>query len=273
MSKKYKNSVTIKDDTVIKNKSNNNVIELFKYLDSKIFNNYPEIINEDEKTYTMKYIENNDYYEVTKGVEFIKTVSMLHYKTIFFKDVSKNKYRNIYNKISDNIEYLKKYYLGLIESIESEVYMSPSHYLLARNYSSIDSSLNYASNELKKWFNLVSSKTKERVCIIHNNLSLNHFIGGKESCLLSWDKHMVDTPILDLYNFYKKEGYKLDFNYLLKVYNENLELLKEEKMLLNILISIPPKLEKIDDEYKNTVNIKNMLDYVYSGIDVVNENK
>ena len=84
---------------------------------------------------------------------------------------------------------------------------------------------------------------------------------------------MVDTPVLDLYNFYKKEGYKLDFNYLLKVYNENLELLKEEKMLLNILISIPPKLEKIDDEYKNTVNIKNMLDYVYSGIDVVNENK
>lgn len=150
MSKKYKNSVTIKDDTVIKNKSNNNVIELFKYLDSRSFNNYPEIIDEDEKTYTMKYIENNDYYEVTKGVEFIKTVSMLHYKTIFFKDVSKNKYRNIYNKISDNIEYLKKYYLGLIESIESEVYMSPSHYLLARNYSSIDSSLNYASNELKK---------------------------------------------------------------------------------------------------------------------------
>ena len=151
--------------------------------------------------------------------------------------------------------------------------MSPSHYLLARNYSSIDSSLTYANNELKKWFDIVQNKTKERVCIIHNNLSLKHFIGGKENYLLSWDKHMVDTPVLDLYVFYKNEGYKLDFTYLLNTYNENLELLKEEKMLLNILISIPPKLEKIDDEYQNTINIKHMLDYIYSGIDVVTNNK
>ena len=269
MNKKYKNGVIIKENKVIKNKTNNNVSELFNYLNSRSFDSYPEITDEDENTYTMKYIESNDYYEVTKGVELIKTISELHYKTIFYKDVSKNKYRNIYNKISDNIEYLKKYYLGLIESIENEVYMSPSHYLIARNYSSIDSSLEFASRELKKWFNLVSNKTKERVCIIHNNLSLNHFIKQGKNYLISWDKHTVDTPILDLYNFYKKEGYKLDFNYLLNIYNENLELLKEEKILLNILISIPPKIEELEDEYKNTINIKNTLDYIYSGINIV----
>ncbi len=272
MNKKYRNSVTIKEDTVIKNKTNNNVSELFKYLNSRSFNNYPEIIDEDEKTYTMKYIDSNDYYEITKGVELIKTVSHLHYKTIFFKDVSKNKYRSIYNKISNNIEYLKKYYLGLIEEIENEVYMSPSHYLLARNYSLVDSSLEYSKRELKKWFNLVSDKTKERVCIIHNNLSLDHFIKEGNSYLLSWDKHMVDTPVLDLYNFYKKDGYKLDFNYLLDVYNQGLELTKEEKILFNILISIPPKLEEINDEYFNTINIKDVIDYISSGIEIINKN-
>ena len=273
MSKRYKNNVIINENSVIKKKTNSNITELFEYLDSRNFDNHPLIIDENDNTYTMNNIQDEKYHEMTKGVEFIKTVSELHYKTIFFKDVSKNKYRNIYEKISDNIEYLNKYYLGFIEKVENEIYMSPSHYLFARNYSSIDSSLKYAENELKKWFNLVSSKTKERVCINHNNLSLNHFVKQGKGYLLSWDKYLVDTPILDLYNFYKKEGYKLDFNYLLNIYNEKLELFKEEKILLNILISIPPKIEEIDDEYLNTINIKNTLDYIYSGINIVNKNK
>ena len=272
MNKKIRNNVTI-DDNGVSKKNNSNVSELFEYLNSRNFNNYPEITFENNEIYTMKNINSNEYYEITTGVELIKIVSSLHSKTIFFKNVSKNKYRNIYNKLLGNIEYLKKYYLGLIEKIENEEYMSPSHYLLARNYSSIDSSLQYASNELNKWFNLVSNKAKERVCIIHNNLSLKHFAFEGKGYLLSWDKHMVDTPVLDLYIFYKNDGYKLDFNYLLDIYNENLELLKEEKMLLNILISIPPKLEEISDEYENTINTMNTLKYIYSGIDVVNKNK
>ena len=151
--------------------------------------------------------------------------------------------------------------------------MSPSHYLFARNYSSIDSSLKYASTTLKKWFNIVSSKSKERVCVVHNNLSLDHFIKGDKNYLISFDNSLVDTPVLDLYNFYKKDGFKLDFNYLLKEYSQNIELLSEEKMLLNILISIPPKITEVNDEYLNCKNIKNALNYIYSGISIVIEIK
>ena len=84
---------------------------------------------------------------------------------------------------------------------------------------------------------------------------------------------MVDTPVLDLYKFYKTEGYNLDFNYLLKVYNENLELTKEEKLLLNILISIPPKMEFVGDEFIDTQNVRKTIDYIYSGANIVNQNK
>jgi ABC-type oligopeptide transport system ATPase subunit len=120
---------------------------------------------------------------------------------------------------------------------------------------------------------LISNKTKERVCIIHNNLSLKHFAFEGKGYLLSWDKHMVDTPVLDLYIFYKKEGYKLDFNYLLDIYNQGLELTDEEKKLLNILISIPPKIEEINNEYLNTINIKNTINYMNSGINIICQNK
>ena len=130
-----------------------------------------------------------------------------------------------------------------------------------------------AKKELKKWFNMVSNKSKERVCIIHNNLSLKHFIRADKNYLISWDKYKVDTPVLDIYNFYKKEGFKLDFKYLMKVYSENIELLEEEKKLLYILISIPPKLINIKEEYLNTINIKEFYDYIYCGMGIVNENK
>ena len=273
MNKKYRNNVIIDEEKVIKNKSDNSVSELFKYLDDRGFNSHPIITDEDNNTYTMKKIKEEDYYEINEGVELIKVISELHSKTLFYKDVSKNKYRNIYNKLLGNIEYLQKYYLEKIERIEEEVYMSPSHYLFARNYSLIDSSLEYSKKELKKWFNLVSNKTKERVCIIHNNLSLKHFIKEGKGYLLSWDKHMVDTPVLDLYIFYKKDGYKLDFNYLLNVYNQTLELTEEEKILLNILIAIPPKIERIDNEYLNTINIKNTINYISSGINIISQNK
>ena len=43
-------------------------------------------------------------------------------------------------------------------------------------------------------------------------------------------------------------------------------------MLFNILISIPPKLEEINDEYLNTINIKNVIDYISSGIEIINKN-
>ncbi|MGM9875157.1 MAG: hypothetical protein ACI32H_04470 [Bacilli bacterium] len=272
MSKRFINKVIIDQNKVIK-KRNDDVIELYDYLETRNFDNFPKIISKDERNIEYEYIEEKKYHEVTSGVEFIKTVSMLHYKTLFFKDVSKNKYRKIYDKLSNNIDYLKEYYEDMISEIEEEEYMSPSHYLFARNYTALDSSLVYAKKELKKWFNMVSNKSKERVCIIHNNLSLKHFIRGDKNYLISWDKYKVDTPVLDIYNFYKKEGFKLDFKYLMKVYSENIELLEEEKKLLYILISIPPKLINIKEEYLNTINIKEFYDYIYCGMGIVNENK
>ena len=268
MNKKRINNVRIEDNLVIK-KKNEKLIELYEYLDSVGFTNHPKIIEYDDNYIKSEFISKKKFYEISNGIELIETVSLLHKSTVVFKEVSKNKYRNIYDKISNNIEYLKKYYENIITNIEDEIYMSPSHYLFARNYSIIDSSLKYASKMLKKWFNMVENKQKERVCIIHNNLSLNHFIKGDKNYLISFDNYLVDTPILDLYKFYKKDGYNLDFNLLLDKYESNFQLLEEEKILLYILIAIPPKIEFINDEYLSCIDLKNTFNYIYSGVKIV----
>ena len=88
---KRKNTVRIEDNCVIKNK-NDKVLEIYDYLDSRGFENHPKILDIDDNSIKTEYIENKNYHEMTKGVELIKTVSLLHYKTLHYKDVSKNKY-------------------------------------------------------------------------------------------------------------------------------------------------------------------------------------
>ena len=266
MNKKHKNNVFIENDIVYK-KRNDKIIELYKYLDSVGFDNHVKIVDYDNEYIKSEYI--NSIYKEENEIDFIKTVALLHSKTLKNKTVSKNKYRTVYDKISNNIIYLENYYKNIITNIENEVYMSPSHYLLIRNYSVIDSSLKYASKTLKKWFNLVKDKTKERVCIVHNNLSLKHFIKGDKNYLISFDNYLVDTLVLDLYIFYKKEGFKLDFNSLLDEYNSILELNEEEKLLLYVLIAMCPKIEFTQDEYMDTINVRNTIEYILAGVKIV----
>ena len=263
MNKIQKNSVIIDEDKVIK-KRNDKLISLYDYLDSREFYNHPIITDVKDNIIQTKYIESKENNELINGSELIKTMALLHLKTIKYTDVSKNKYKKIYDKLLGNIEYLKSYYENMISKIESEVFMSPSHYLFARNYSIIDSSLKYSKNTLKTWYKSVENNSKVRISIVHNNISSDHFIKGDKNYFVSFDNYLVDTPILDLYKFYKKEGYKLDFKKLLNIYEETFKLEENEKILLYILISIPPKIEFIKDEFDNCNNVKNYLDYIYS---------
>lgn len=269
MSKIIKNKTIICDNKVIK-KRNDKLIELYDYLDSRGFNSHPKILDVKEDTIESEYINKVNNYELIKGSSFVKTVALLHKNTIEYKDVSKNKYKKIYDKLLGNINYLKDYYEKMISNIEEEVFMSPSHYLFARNYSILNNSLKYSRDTLDKWFKNVENNSKERVCVVHNNLSLDHFIKGDKDYLISFDKYLVDTPVLDLYKFYKKEGYKYDFKELLKIYEEEFKLLDSEKELLFILIAIPPKIIEVEDEYYNSINIKNNFDYIYSSMVNVN---
>jgi len=255
---------TDENKIVIKSKKKE-LTSLFEYLNTRDFNNYPKIIEENNNEirysyYTERQIMNE---ESIKDEELIKTIGSLHYKTTYFKPVSKKKYKEIYNTLIDNIDYLKDYYDKLIRKIDTERYMSPSHYLLARNYTLINSNLIYIEKELNSWFNLVKDKTKERVSIVHNNLKKDNFIRGEENVLISWDNYLVDTPILDIYKLYKNEYKNMDFTSLLKTYNEIYPLTKEEIKLFMIMISMPKKLETFGNEYENVLETSTLIDYTY----------
>lgn len=265
---KYKKNVKIvhsSKESYIEKTKTQSLKEIFSYLDTRDFKSHPTIEVENDKIIKYKYIK-EDYAPLEeKEEEFFKTIATLHYKTSRQKTINKLKYKNIYTKIINNIDYLKKDYEDLINKAEEQVYMPPSLYLLARNYKIINECLMYCEKNINTWYRSVENETKQRTCLLHNNLSMSHFIINKQEnsnenkYLISWDKCLLDTPVLDLYKLYNKEIHNIDFIDGLKTYSKIVTLSNQEITLFNTLISIPPKLSLRHDEYTNTLEVKQAI--------------
>ncbi len=256
------------NEKVVIKKKKKDLSTLFDYLSQRDFNGFPIIIEENKEEIRYKYYSVN-YLNPSNDEDLIKTISDLHYKTTYYKDVSRKKYKDIYNTLMENVDYLKEYYDNLIRTIDLKTYMSPSDYLIARNYSIISSLLLYIEKELNSWYNLVKDKTKERVCIVHNNLKRDNFIDSEGGILTGWDNYLVDTRVLDIYKLYKNEYKNLDFKNLFTIYNEKYPLSKEEIKLFNVMVSMIKKIETEGKELERIKEIKEMIDYIYRTNDLV----
>ena len=250
---------------VIKEKGKN---DIYRYLQSRNFNYYPNIIETDNYE-IIEYVEETEMPSEQKMLDMIKLIALLHNKTTYYKEVSEDEYMKIYEDITNNIEYLYSYYTDLISVIETRVYMSPSEYLLARGISKIFNSLNYTKYEVDRWYELVKEKRKQRYVVLHNNLELDHFIKNNDSYLISWEKSKIDIPIFDIYKLYKKHALDFDFSILLKSYEQDYPLLDEERELLFILISLPDKIEFNTTNYEMCKKISKLLDYLYKTDELV----
>ncbi len=242
-----------------KNESNSN---LFPYLYSRSFNYFPHLYNTDnlDKYDIFDYVNDISMSDQEKGQDIIYLVGLLHSKTTFYQKIDVEDYKIVYEDLKNKILNLKNYYESLNNKIDDEIYMSPSQYLLVRNISKIYASLNYSNYELDSWYDIVKNKDSKRVVTLHNNLRLDHLINNH---LISWNKSIIDSPIYDIYHFYKNEYKNLDFLELLKLYEKKYPLLEDERRLLFILMSIPIKYEVESDEYSNTKKVTEILEYLY----------
>lgn len=236
--------------------------DIYSYLKSRNFNYFPNYIIDNDYI-IMDYIEEVETPKEQKAIDLIKLVSLLHNKTTFYKETNEDDYKRIFENINNKIDYTYNYYNNLINEIDLKIYMSPSEYLLARGISKIFNSLEYSKKELEEWFSLVKEEKKERFSVVHNNLKIDHLLKNNNSYLISWDKSKIDSPIIDLYEFYKNEALNIDFNSLIKIYEKEYPLHLLEKKLLFILISIPNIIEFNNEEYKMCIKISNLLDYLY----------
>ena len=268
------NSCTIIDSLdgkfVLKPKGERDIKDLYSYLKSRGFNNYPNLVDSSRDAMNIyEYIDGSIYPKEQKASDLIKVASLLHNKTSYTKEVREDKFKEIYENIKNNLEYYKYEYTSYVDNIEEEIFMSPSHYLFIRNSSKLLNQIKFCETKLDEWYESVKDKREIRVCTVHNNLSLEHFVKGDKEALISWDKASTDSPILDIYELYQREWENVEFGSLLKEYLSHYPLKKEELDLLLIMLSMPKNVEFEKNEFKSCEKIGKVLDYVFKTEELV----
>ncbi len=262
----YKNHTKIVDTnrgTFVIKKKNNHKKELFDYLESRKFNFYLPLENQDTDPYEIyPFIEDRLLSSSDKAVDLIYTMSMLHIKTTTYEEINKDEVKKIYEETKQKIEYLYAYYWDLQDYIETKVYMAPEEYLLIKNMDQIYRFLNFSKEKIEQWYQEKINMTKERKVFIHNNITLDHFLASNQAYLIHWDEARKDIVIYDFLNFYKQEYHKLEMISLFELYQSRYPYTPEEKTLFLSLLALPWKVELKKDHYQNTIVVKELVTYM-----------
>ena len=111
--------------------------EIFEYLESRDFHNYLNPLERNEEESIYPYIKDITIDKYQKGEDMIKTVSLLHNKTSYNKEINSTKYKKIHDNIIGHVNYLDKYYYEMLDQIELEEFPSPSDTIFLRSYSKL----------------------------------------------------------------------------------------------------------------------------------------
>ena len=254
-------------------KNNNNIINTYNYLNSRGFGYLPRLVYHDNDGYIYEYVNDTVTPKEQKISDVIKMDALLHNKTAYYKDVSLDEKKEVYEKLNNKINNVFNYYDDLITAIESKIFPSPSEYLLLRNCSMIFSCLNFCKNELDKWYEITSKKNKKREVLLHNNLDPSHLIRCDDNILISWDYSSRDLPIYDFIRLYKNNYDMYDFSELYKEYIKRFPLLEEERLLMFTILFIPRKIFFDKSELKTTIDVANLCNYLVSTDKLFMENE
>lgn len=248
---------------IVIKKSDKDIFSLFNYLESRGFNNMPSLIKFKNDEYAYDFLQDTQGYNEQKLLDLEKIISSLHNKTVYFKEASKDKYKEIRENILSNIAYLDNSFNTLFIKLLYKEYHSPSEQLFLLNYYKINEALKFSKNQIDEWYEIVMDLDKQRVATVHNNLYLDHYIRSEKDALISWENYTIDTPILDFYHLFQNEYLNFDFRDFLDNYLKHFELLEHEKLLLFSLISLPQYTIEIKDDYLSYVKLKEKIDYVF----------
>ena len=242
----------------------NNIKKTYNYLKSRSFEYIPNITFLDNNIYVYEYDNDSDIPNETKIKDIIYLSSLMHSKTYYFKDISldeiKEKYESLINKNNDTY----KFYMNMINLIEHYVYPSPSYYLLSRNISMFLNALDFSKQMINKWYEHIKKEPKIREVLLHNNLSLNHYVNSYDKKkLISLDKCSNGLCIYDFINLYKKYYDQYDFIEIYNIYNNKFKILESEKLLMYAILFIPDKIDFNNNEIINTKKVYKTCNYLY----------
>lgn len=253
-------------------KKNNNE-EIYNYLESRNFSNYLHPLTTKKDSYEIyPYIAEREISPSDKALNLIYTMSLLHNKTTTYEDVNLDSIKALYEEYTEKITTLKKQYLDLQDYIENKVFMSPAEYLLIRNVSSIYYALDKSKEKLDLWYEHKKTQKRERHVLLHNNISLEHFLSSENDYFINWDHSAKGIVVYDFLKFFQNNYDDLEMQSLFELYQSKYRYSPDELLLFESLILIPWKISFKDSNLANTIRVRKLLNYVLKSLQFVSEN-
>ena len=254
-------NLDIINNNVCRKKINYNIDNIYRYLKSKDFKNILDYKIIDGYV-VRNYIDEIDITREDKINELIYIISMLHVKTTHYKTISIKDIKIFYEKITDEILDVKKYYNNICEKNDHFLFLRPSIRYLINNISIILVALDNSKYFLDKWYEIAKEKKRKRVVLNHNKLKLSNLLVGNNSYLINFDNCIIDYSVYDLVSIFKNNYSYLDMIDIYSIYNSKYKLYLEEEYLFYSLLLKINKIDFNDNEIVNTRNIYNLVDYL-----------
>lgn len=262
---KFRQAMIVKGkekSVVLKKRGNQRMETIYQYLQSRDCDFLPKMLTETPQYTIYDYVMDAGEPDEQRAHDLIYLVSLLHNKTTYFVHQDMDEIKIIYEDTNVYLNDLYHYYTELMNAMEQHEYMSPAEYMFMRHCTILFQSISFAKRELEVWYELVKAKNKKRMVYNHNNLRVDHVLRNEKLYLISWDKASFNSPIYDLYFFFRAYYDRYDFPHLFSYYESRYPLLKEERILLFVLWSIPPLINMNQGEYVNTRNCFQLFRYL-----------
>lgn len=226
---KIKNNIKIlecENCKYVVKKNNKKKKDIYKYLNSRSFNNYPKVYTSDEDDYdVVEYIDEVNVLEEQKLTDMIHLLTIMHTRTTFYKEINLDEIKKIYEEQINYFNYLSSYYKDINTVIENEVYMSPNSYLLVRNISNIYKILNLGYEYINKWYEEIKNKKTLRYTLNHNNLKSSHILEDNNNIyFINWTNSDFGFNVNDLVNIYINNYQNIELETIMNLYNSKYKL-------------------------------------------------
>ena len=147
-----------------------------------------------------------------------------------------------------------------MREFEFRKFKSPAGWMLVLNYYRIVHYLNQAYYYLSQYQEIMKGKNEIRLSLTYNHFNKEHIFVSDET-LISIDQMKINYCIYDLIDIFQNHDELYESLPLLEYYLKEVKLLKEEKILIQCILSIVPQVQLNLQEEVNIYQMSKLICY------------
>ena len=203
----------------------------------------------------MPYLQEDNHIKKEMKIKtYYQILAYLHNHSFFMQHEEDAFFKKQYDDLFSLIQQRKNDYEELMREFEFRKFKSPAGWMLVLNYYRI---VHY----LSQYQEIMKGKNEIRLSLTYNHFNKEHIFVSDET-LISIDQMKINYCIYDLIDIFQNHDELYESLPLLEYYLKEVKLLKEEKILIQCILSIVPQVQLNLQEEVNIYQMSKLICYL-----------